>query len=96
MSSIYVHMGRIREANYALPDVESKVRLVRKRIQRTRSEIPDYISAKYRIGQRLNDVCKEIDGLGNKISDLYEVINICMDQYTFTENENSRNAEAFY
>lgn len=96
MSSIYVHLSRVKKANCGLPDVESGTQLVRKRIQRVKREIPDCISAKYQIGHRLNDICKEIDRLEAKMNNLYEITNICMEQYTYAESENSRNADAFY
>ena len=54
MSAIYIHLNRVREANYTLPDIEDGALLVRSRIQRTKKEIPDYILSKYQIGQRLS------------------------------------------
>ncbi|MCM1217685.1 MAG: hypothetical protein NC548_24600 [Lachnospiraceae bacterium] len=96
MSSIYVHMGRIKEANYDLPGVEADARLVRNRIQRTKKEIPAGIASKYQIGQRLQDVCREIRSMEERINDLYEVVNICMEQYAGVEYANTRNAEAFH
>jgi len=95
MSGIYIHLSRVREANYALTDIEAGTRFVRSRIGRTKKEIPDYISSKYQIGQRLHNVCQEIGRLGDRLGYLYEVINICMEQYADTEKENKRNADAF-
>ncbi len=95
MSAIYIHLNRVREANYTLPDIEDGALLVRSRIQRTKKEIPDYILSKYQIGQRLSDACREIGRLGDRLGYLYEIINVCMEQYADTEIENKRNADAF-
>ena len=59
------------------------------------AEIPDYILSKYQIGQRLSDACREIGRLGDRLGYLYEIINVCMEQYADTEIENKRNADAF-
>lgn len=90
-----MHWNRVREANYILPAVKLEARLVRGRIQRTRREIPTNIMFKFQIGQRLTNVYQDIGRLEAKLNDLYEVTNICMRQYEDTENENTRNAEAF-
>lgn len=95
MSSIYVQGSWVREANCDLVHLEAGAEMIRRGIQRTKKDIPDSIASQYQIGQRLKDVCREIDKLGERINHLHEIVNICMEQYRETEKENTRNAEAF-
>lgn len=95
MSYIYVNWKEVKDANYDLPPVEAKAGYVKWRTQIIKREIPDCISEKFQIGNRLDIICKEIDQIENTIERLYRVTNLCMEQYADTEAENSHNAQKF-
>lgn len=95
MSKIYVNYSEIRKANFVLPYLEMKADSVKRRIARTRRELPDDICSSYEIGQRLEQVCRSVGAVEYQMNQLHEVTNFCVEQYEAAEYENSRNAEAF-
>lgn len=95
-SGIYVNLREVRDANYDLPYVEAGADYVKMQALRMKRNIPDCISNKYQIRQRMDMVCREIGKLEMRIGRLYEATNSCMEQYADTEHENNKNAQAFY
>lgn len=95
MASLYVNWGRVREANCDLPRLEEGTKMVKNGIRRMTKEIPESIASQYQIGKRLDAVCHEMGKIGERLNDLHEVVNLCMEQYLEREEGNSRNADAF-
>lgn len=96
MGNLYVDVGKIKDSNDKLPRMEMRTRHIRKSVYRLNEELPSDISDRYDIGQRLEALCRDIDGLANRIEKLYKITDYCAEQYEDTEYENERKARSFY
>lgn len=96
MGEIYVDFRKIKNSNYKLPRMELRTSHIRKSVYRLNEELPVEISERYHIGQRLESLCKDIDGLANRIEKLYKITNYCVEQYEDAEYENEMKARSFY
>lgn len=92
---VYVDTGRIQDANYDLPFLEEKARMVKRRVWGLKREIPGCIADRYRVSERIAEVCREIGRLEERIERLHHITDSCVQQYAELEEESDRNAQAF-
>ncbi len=95
MSKIEVDLREIRSLNQNLRSIEEQVDGAKRGVSRLSRQIPGQISERHQIRDRLHAVCSQIERLEAQLDELYDVTRSCVEQYAETENENSRNANAF-
>lgn len=95
MSKINICLSEVRNANYRIPSLVSKLDNVKSAIGLMRYRIPKDVIEKYDIKQRMNNVYQELNSLEQKLDEIYDVTNSCVDQYLYTEQVNNKNAKLF-
>lgn len=92
---IYVNVKEVRNANYNIPSIASKVEGVGKSLGSLRTRMAEEIVAQQRIRQRLTDAYNEMSSLERQLNELYKITDSCVTQYETAERANLHNAELF-
>lgn len=92
---IYVDISGIRQTNWTLPKTGFMAEAAGRQVLRLKRELPQNITDRYLIGERLLSAYRETKKLEVRIRELYNITNLCVEQYEQAEHRNERNARAF-
>ncbi|MBD5532358.1 MAG: hypothetical protein HDQ98_09175 [Lachnospiraceae bacterium] len=85
MAAIKIDMKRVRDANDHLPSMLSVLSEQRMYIQMRRRGIPPEIQGRRHIGERLNDILRELDRAEQQLKEIYSETENAVIQYTKME-----------
>lgn len=92
---IYVNVKEVRNANYNVLSIASKVGSAEKSLGSLRIRVAEEIASGQCIRQRLTDAYNEMNSLKYQINELYKITASCAAQYEAAEHANLHNAELF-
>ncbi len=95
MGRIQIQIQEVRNDNYTLPSLISKLDNCEKELAVLRWRMPSDIKGINEIKDHMLKVKNEIEDIKEKINSLYRITNICVNEYASVENRIERRANDF-
>lgn len=95
MARIQVQIDEVRNDNYLLPSLVSKLDSCEKEMAVLRWRMPVNVEGMDAIREELQNTKRELGAIREKIDALYRITNDCMNQYAEVERQNEAHAQDF-
>lgn len=90
MAQIDIDIRTVRNENYALPGLASKIGNSRKELSLLRWRLPENILEQREVKQRIEYICRDLSDVENQIERINKVTNDSISRYTVVENTISK------